>query len=238
MNAQRKSSEEWRDGVLMAVHDLKNYLNCIHGYAYMMEKNGADAGRWREYLRRLVTASRKAGALAEELERPPGADSSLKGRRASFILEDLVEESVAAFESLFWDKGILLERDIPRQLSRVRGDREGLGRVVANLLSNALKFTQPGGKVAVEVRRGDREVRVAVRDTGIGIPEDRKSKIFDKFYQVLPHNHGSKGLGLYIARRIVQAHDGRIAAESGGLGRGSTLWFGLFLDGQELPRPG
>ncbi|HPO87491.1 MAG TPA: ATP-binding protein [Candidatus Hydrogenedentes bacterium] len=99
--------------------------------------------------------------------------------------------------------------------------------VITNLLSNALKFTLTGGAIRINVHKLDTEVEVRVSDTGIGIPEEEFSKIFERFYQVdssLMRKVGGSGIGLNIAKEYVEMHEGRIWVESK-VGEGSTFAF-------------
>jgi two-component system phosphate regulon sensor histidine kinase PhoR len=110
-------------------------------------------------------------------------------------------------------------------LPRIRIDSQRLEQVLVNLIHNAVKFTRPGGEIVLLAEAGIGEVRFAVRDTGIGIPEESVSRIFERFYRVDKSRTGSgTGLGLSIAKHIVEAHKGRIWAESVE-GRGSTFYF-------------
>ncbi len=110
-------------------------------------------------------------------------------------------------------------------LPRIRIDSQRLEQVLVNLIHNAVKFTRPGGEIVLLAEAGIGEVRFAVRDTGIGIPDESVSRIFERFYRVDKSRTGSgTGLGLSIAKHIVEAHKGRIWAESVE-GRGSTFYF-------------
>jgi signal transduction histidine kinase len=99
-------------------------------------------------------------------------------------------------------------------------------QVLANLVGNALKFTPPGGRIVVRAARVGDAVQICVCDTGEGIPDDERKTIFDRFAQGARHDRRGLGLGLYIARRIVEAHRGRIWVEST-VGQGSAFYFEL-----------
>lgn len=112
-------------------------------------------------------------------------------------------------------------------LPKVKIDSQRLEQVLVNLIHNAVKFTKPGGEVVLIAVAGTGEVRFAVRDTGIGIPAEDVSRIFERFYRVDKSRTGSgTGLGLSIAKHIVEAHKGRIWAESAE-GQGSTFYFAI-----------
>jgi signal transduction histidine kinase len=127
------------------------------------------------------------------------------------------------------EKGITLEETLPQDLPPVEADRAKLRRILLNLLSNALKFTQKGGRVEVRAEREDKHVRISVSDTGVGIAPEDVDRLFDKYAQARSRaTRGEKGtgLGLYITRQLVELHGGEIKVESK-LGKGSTFTFTL-----------
>jgi two-component system phosphate regulon sensor histidine kinase PhoR len=123
--------------------------------------------------------------------------------------------------------GLQLHIECADDLPKIPMDIQRLEQVLVNLIHNAVKFTRPGGKILLIAEAGVGEVRFAVRDTGIGIPAEDVSRIFERFYRVDKSRAGSgTGLGLSIAKHIVEAHKGRIWAESIE-GQGSTFFFAL-----------
>jgi two-component system phosphate regulon sensor histidine kinase PhoR len=123
--------------------------------------------------------------------------------------------------------GLTLTLDVPSDVPPVLADSERARQVVTNLVHNAIKFTLPGGTVSISAESAGDQVVVSVRDTGIGIPADDLPRIFERFYKAdRARSGGGTGLGLAIARHIVQAHGGRIWAESVE-GKGSTFYFTL-----------
>jgi signal transduction histidine kinase len=104
-------------------------------------------------------------------------------------------------------------------------DPARITQIPDNLFGNALKFTPPGGRITVEVERVEREIEVSVSDTGCGIPNDAVSRIFEPYWQVQKSRSGM-GLGLFIAKTLVQAHGGRIWVDTT-TGRGTTFYFML-----------
>ena len=121
--------------------------------------------------------------------------------------------------------GLNLRVECPSDLPKVEIDLQRLEQVLVNLIHNAVKFTRPGGEILLVAEAGNREVRFAVQDTGVGIPAEDISRIFERFYRVDKSRTGSgTGLGLSIAKHIVEAHRGRIWVESIE-GQGSTFRF-------------
>ncbi|MBI4732886.1 MAG: PAS domain-containing protein [Chloroflexi bacterium] len=121
--------------------------------------------------------------------------------------------------------GLMLTVEVAADMPEVRGDAARLEQVLVNLIHNALKFTDPGGSVTLTAKNDGPYVRFAIRDTGAGIPEDDLERIFERFYKAdQARSGGGTGLGLSIARHIVEAHGGRIWAESRE-SQGSTFFF-------------
>lgn len=155
----------------------------------------------RVELHRTPTTPRE---LLEPLE-PLGAGA--KERGLAFVAEDLTPPG-----------------------TRVEADRERLGIALTNLVQNALRHTPGGGSVAVRVRERQGRVRFEVSDTGPGIPEEFRERVFDKYFQVPGQSGGGAGLGLYIARELVVAHEGLMGVDSA-VGQGTTFWFELAAAG-------
>ena len=125
------------------------------------------------------------------------------------------------------ETGITLREEIPDDLPPILADRQRLAQVFDNLLGNAIKFSRTGDSVTVRMMREDASVRTEVEDTGIGIPVDKLSHIFDRFYQVdgtTTRRFGGTGLGLAITKQIVEAHGGQVGVESEP-GKGSIFYF-------------
>jgi signal transduction histidine kinase len=137
-------------------------------------------------------------------------------------------------ESFAEAKSHTLDVILPDMSLVVVVDRIKLEMALTNLLYNALKFTPSGGQITLTYRRKPQSVWIIVKDTGVGIPQDQLTRIFDEFHQVEDHmtrRHGGLGLGLSLAKALVEAHGGRIWAESEGLNRGSTFYINLPLRG-------
>jgi len=161
-----------------------------------------------------------------ELANIETGDIALKKEEISFdgIIHDVTDRMQQTVEL----KGSTLTMDVPEDLPVIRGDRDRLTRAFANILINAIKFTSEGRiSVAAQVRDG--ELLTSVSDTGIGIPENAIDKIFDRFYKVDTASSGT-GLGLPMAKEIIEMHGGRIWAESKE-GRGSTFSFTIPVNG-------
>ncbi len=151
-------------------------------------------------------------------------------------VEDVLVRPVERLRPQAERAGLSLSVDLPSGIPMVLADLEQIGRVVTNLVHNAIKFTPEGGEVTVSVAQVGTEVVLAVRDTGVGIPKEDLPRIFERFYKAdRARSGGGTGLGLAIAKHIVQGHGGRIWVESVE-GRGSTFYFSLPLAKETPPR--
>ncbi len=130
----------------------------------------------------------------------------------------------------FSEKGVRLEIDLPPDLPAFPADEDRLYQVLLNLVGNGLQYTPVGGEVRLSARQRGEQVEIEVRDTGIGISPEHLPHLFTRFYRVDKSRSragGGSGIGLTVARHLVEAHGGRIWAESDGPGRGSALFISL-----------
>ncbi len=140
--------------------------------------------------------------------------------------EELVDAALEAQRAAAEERGVRLSRQVALDVESVEVDPERLGLVLGNLVGNGVKHTPAGGEVEVRVSREDGRVRFEVRDTGEGIAQEQQARIFEKFYRAPGAPAGGAGLGLSIAKDIVQAHGGDLGVVSAP-GQGSTFWFTL-----------
>ena len=227
---EAREATQARDEVLSIVsHDLRNPLNTIVMSTDLLLDLGTegrpDGGRAQlEIIRRqaqqmnrmiqdlLDVARLEAGRLPLEEQREDPAS--------------LVADACASARPLAEGKGILLECDVPAGLPRVCADSERILQVFSNLLGNAIRFTPEGGVIHVGAAAADGEVRFEVADSGPGIDPEDAPHLFERFYQARKTQRGGAGLGLSIAKGIVEAHGGRIGVDSAP-GEGSTFYFTL-----------
>jgi len=220
-----------RDEVLAVVsHDLRNPLHAVLLSATILE-DYSDAGEWSDRDLRQVRVIRRAAEqmnglihdLVEVVALETGTPTLHRERIAPTTLYAGVAE---LFQGQGDEKGIVVEVDVEPDLSPVEADRGRLLQVFSNLVGNALKFTPAGGTVTLRAASGEDAVHFSVADTGPGIPEEHLPHVFDRFWRARRGERGGLGLGLAIARGIVEAHGGRIWAEST-VGEGSTFHFTL-----------
>jgi NtrC-family two-component system sensor histidine kinase KinB len=147
-------------------------------------------------------------------------------QRAPVATAGLVEAAVEPLRRQVEARGLTLDVDLPADLPPVSADRAQIDRVLSNLIANAMHATRAGGRIAVSAAMRHDAVAITVRDTGVGIPPEYLSRIFEPFVQVPDGPKGGAGLGLAICRRIVEAHGGQISVQSTP-GHGSAFIFTL-----------
>jgi signal transduction histidine kinase len=219
--------------VAIASHELQTPLTVILGYASFLKQEAT--GATGEQLDIVLRSALRLRSLINDminLRHIETGEAELELEQLS--LNELVTTITAEFASLAEAKKQTISIKLASQLPIVKADRQKLHLVLANLLSNAIKFTPEGGRIQAAVETRGNEVWVSVRDTGIGIPPREQERIFDRFYQVEPsltrHFEGI-GLGLSIAKGMVELHGGRIWVESVE-GMGSSFTFALPLSGR------
>lgn len=225
----RKQAERMKDELVsMASHELRNPLMAIQTSLQIAREDLAKPGLERP-LRMLDLAISNSHKMLDlvnvylDLARLESEGVAL--RRLELGARELVERAVELNQPLGARAGVALHLDAPDG-ARVVGDEDRLAQVLTNLISNAIKFSKPGGVVRVSARRRDGGVRISVSDQGEGIPDEFRDKVFGKFAQAEGHKRGGSGLGLAISKTIVERHGGRIGFDTE-LGRGTTFWFEL-----------
>ncbi len=219
-----------RDFVANASHELRTPLAAIHGFAETLLTNPSlgEADR-RAYLEVIDRHSRRLSTIVADL-----LDlSKSEGREASFELAAVDTTKLSETLLRDWLPRIEEKRlDVSLESERAGiawADPQACEQILSNLLDNAIKYTEPGGKIELRIGGDDRNVRIDVRDSGIGIPERDLARIFERFYRVdkaRSRSAGGTGLGLAIVKHLVQGLGGTIQVESQ-LGRGSTFSFTL-----------
>ncbi len=178
-------------------------------------------------------ADRLTRLISDLLDVAKIESGSMNWRMETLFIEDVIETAVTIMAPLFEDKGLSLNVEFSSIRSPLTGDRDRLTQVVTNILTNSLKFTKAGGAIQIVVRCEAGRVIVGISDTGVGIPETDLESIFEKFRRSDSEDtrgcEGS-GLGLFIARQVIEQHGGRIWASNNGAG--STLTFSLPCSGQ------
>jgi signal transduction histidine kinase len=213
----------------MASHDLRNLLGGIVLSAAILTKRAPHNEEGKQIVietdriqRNAARMNRLIGDLVDVVSIEAGKLAAAPSRGD---LLTLVSEAVDNFQVMASAKGISLESETPKNPQPADFDHDRLLQVLANLITNSIKFTEHGG-ILVRLERVADEFRFSITDTGPGIPADMLEAIFERFRQIAKNDQRGIGLGLYISRSIVQAHGGRIWCESTP-GRGSTFYFTL-----------
>ncbi|HET7009364.1 MAG TPA: HAMP domain-containing sensor histidine kinase, partial [Anaerolineales bacterium] len=176
----------------------------------------------KQYDEQMDTIVRSAMRLKDIIEDMASISHKDEGqsrvRRAPFSMSKLVEDAVSRFRESAAEKQIEIGFDVPPNDSLlVHGDRDKIDVALTNLVRNAVTFTDRGGQIGVKAESEGGFIRVYVVDTGIGIPGGEVERVFERFYQVESHltrKHGGMGLGLSIAKAMIEMHNGQIWCES------------------------
>lgn len=212
-------------------HELRTPLNSIIGFSEILQDKtlGPLNEKQKEYLKDVLGSGRHLLSLINDiLDLSKIAAGKMELSFSSFSLEHLLHESIVIIKERAFKHNIELLMDISAGVGRMTGDHRKIKQIVFNLLSNAAKFTPDGGKIGIRARRIDNGYEVAVWDTGIGIAKEDQEKLFKEFTQLEnPYTKKQQGigLGLALAKKIIELHKGKIWVESEGKDRGSTFKF-------------
>jgi signal transduction histidine kinase len=224
----RESANRAKDEFLAVVsHELRSPLNAILGWSRLLRTSAPDAetmDRGLEIIER--SASSQARLIDDLLDVSRIISGNLRLNTMEVEPGILVAAAVDAALPLAQAKKIQLSSDVNGGVGLVAVDPDRLQQVVANLLSNSIKFTPPGGTIHIRLDRENGAARLAVTDTGRGIPPEFLPRIFDRYQQaagVRDSTQTGLGLGLAIVRHLVEMHGGTVSAASAGDGQGSTF---------------
>lgn len=238
---QAERMSELKDEFLATLsHELRTPLNAILGWAQILQRGVKDEATLRKGL---DTIERNAHAQAQLIEDLLDMSKIISGKvRLEMKSIDPVNFIEAAMETVrpaALVKNIRMEKTLDTDTGPIYGDPNRLQQVMWNLLSNAVKFTPHGGTVQLQMQKHGQAIRIRVSDTGIGISPDFLPYVFDRFRQAdasTTRRYGGLGLGLSIARQLVELQGGSIHVDSAGENKGSTFTIHLpLLD--ELPEP-
>lgn len=232
LNLQLRDEHRRKDEFLaMLAHELRNPLSPLVHSVELLRRAGSDNDRHRRPLEVMERQLQQLTRLVDDLlDVSRVSRGSIELRREPLLLSEVLEDAVDAARPVIEARAHELQcGEVPPGLA-VNADRVRLTQVLVNLLANAAKYTEPGGRITIAVVVDERRVSIVVQDNGIGIPQDMLSRVFDMFTQ-LPAaqsaSPGGLGIGLTLARRLVELHGGRISAYSRGKGLGSTFTVSL-----------
>ena len=237
--ASAEESNRLKDEFLATVsHELRTPLTAILGWSRMLEGDTLD----RDMTARAIeTIKRNAKAQAQIIDDILDVSRIITGNLYLDLhpieLAPVLESAINVVRPTAEAKGIQISANFEPEPAAVPGDANRLQQVFWNLLSNAVKFTPAGGKVSVELRHENQQVEIAVADTGQGITAEFLPYVFERFRQAdstSTRQHGGLGLGLAIARHLVEIHGGTIEAKSAGAGAGAIFTVRLPLVGSAV----
>jgi signal transduction histidine kinase len=229
-----------RDNLLAIVsHDLRNPLGVILMSLSLLLKTPEDEDRRgsRKQLAMIERSARRMTLMIEDLLATASIEAGrLSVDRRLLHLAPLVFEVLETLQPLASRKLLRMTSELPNDIPAVYADSARLQQVLTNLLDNAIKFTPEGGAVTVQAELTGDAVRFGIRDTGPGIAADVLPHLFDRFWQAKRTARMGTGLGLFIAKGIVEAHGGRVWVESRG-GEGSTFFFTIPVASPDVDQP-
>jgi len=216
-------------------HELRTPMNAIIGFSQVLKEQyfGELNEKQAEYIDDILESSKHLLSLINDILDLSKVEAGRTELELSKVgIKGLLENSLIMIKEKALKHNISIDLHIPQELSsfELTADERKLKQIMFNLLSNAAKFTPDGGVIAVEARKKGKELIISVSDTGIGIASEDQERIFEEFYQassgILDKTPGT-GLGLALAKKFVELHEGRIWVESGGIGEGSRFGFTL-----------
>ncbi len=207
-----------------AAHQLRTPLAGIKTQTELALRQ-SQPGETQATLRQLQTATEQATRLVNQLLSLARAEPGAKQERSTELLDigTLARDTTTEWVPRALEGNVDLGFDGPDAAARVHGDAFLLKEMLNNLLDNAIRYTQPGGQVTVRIAPDTRQVTLAVEDTGPGIPERDRERVFERFYRALGSGAEGCGLGLAIVREIAQSHGAQIMLDSGPGGSGTTV---------------
>ena len=222
-------------------HELRTPLNAIVGYVRMMQ---SDLLTGEKRTRAMDTVARNVTSLTQIVEDVLDVSRIISGKLRLDVqpvdLPPVIQNAVETVRPAADAKGVRLVTIVDPRAAPVSGDPERLQQILWNVLSNAVKFTERGGRVQVRLERVNSHVEITVSDTGVGIPAEFLPHVFDRFRQAdagISRTRGGLGLGLAITRHLVELQGGRIFAESDGPGKGATFRIELPLRSASAAAP-
>lgn len=235
-----KEMDKLKNELIQTVsHDLKQPLAVMNGYTELLllhKKFDSTGVNFMEMVRKSIGNMRQ---LIDDLLDMAKIESGIQLNLQPINVKGLIGECIDLLQPSILNKHMQVTMPMPDDLPPVLADRARLQQILINLISNAVKYTPPEGKIKILAEKRDLTLRVAVQDNGLGISPEDQAHIFDRFYRVRRPETDSiegTGLGLAIVKTLVEAHNGRIGLESR-LGEGSTFYITLPLAPVEAGQP-
>lgn len=231
-NKKLKSIDMMKDDFLSNVnHELKTPLVSVEGYSELLSDGtlGELNDRQKKAVDTIIRNAKRLERLINSILYLSIEEAGKMQYTLKYIqIADVIEESVLDMAPHIKRKNLTIKKELSDNLPLIRADEDRMMQVMINLIGNAIKFT-PSGEITIKAYEDDKDLRIEVSDTGIGIPKDQIDNLFNRFYQgdaSTKRKYGGTGLGLHISKHIVEAHHGKIWAESEE-GAGTTIHFTL-----------
>ena len=223
---QVKEANEVKDNFLaLASHELRTPLGIIMGYSQFLKEDTKDEAH--ELANQVLTAARQMRTILDAMTNLTMLKADVMSLDPQRVpIQDVLTFACEGIKEIASTRDQELVFDFPEEPFYVNVDLDKTALAFTNLLNNATLFSPQGSKISVGVKIEDNMVFAWVRDQGTGIPADKLEKIFEEFYQIEPpntRNYGGLGIGLPIARGLIEEQDGRMWAESEGAGKGATF---------------
>jgi signal transduction histidine kinase len=210
--------EKQKQFVADASHELKTPLAIIHANSDALLANEKDTiknqKKWLDYIK--IETQRMTKLINDLLYLAKTEDTSVQTIYATFDISNVVNSAVLSMEAIIFEKGLNLTYEVTPELL-VKGDPEQIKQVILILLDNAIKYTKEQGHIDIYLKKTKRSIEFTIKNTGEGINRKNISRIFDRFYRTDPSRAtetGGYGLGLSVAKAIVDRHNGRILGTS------------------------
>ncbi len=224
---QAEAANRVKDEFLATVsHELRTPLNAMVGWAALLTRHQADEALTRRAASTIERNARAQANIVEDiLDVSRIASGGIRITTRPIQVTPLIQDALESLRLAAKEKAISVEANLENDIV-ILGDIDRVRQIAWNLVSNAIKFTPPGGRVDVMLRRDEGFAEMQVRDNGIGIPADFLPHLFQRFQQADPsmtRERAGLGLGLAIVRHLVELHNGTVEAESGGKDKGTTF---------------
>ncbi|WP_141503261.1 envelope stress sensor histidine kinase HitS [Bacillus wiedmannii] len=213
LNAMEKMRQEFVSNVS---HEIQSPLTSIKGFARALQDDNLSEEKRKHYLTIIETETTRLSKLSQNLLKLTLLEAEeYTPERVAYRLDQQLKQIVLNSEPLWAEKEIELELDLEKV--NVIADQESMSQVWINLIHNSIKFTPSGGTITIQLKEYEKVVEVRIRDSGIGISEEQKQHIFERFYKAdtsRNRTYGGSGLGLAIVKKVLDLHQGEIKVES------------------------
>lgn len=222
---RKKLAQQKTDFIAIASHELRSPLGLILGHATFLREIISE-NSYQNQLDVIIRNAERLKEIVDHLSQVENFDSGTASIRWQHIdVRSILQSVIHSFQAEAEERNLTLISEIPSEASQIYCDPAKLGVAISNIINNALVFSENGKTIKVSLERLPGYVQITVADSGVGIPAEDLHRIFERFYQVEHHltrSHSGMGLGLSVAKAIVESHGGQIWVEST-LGVGSTF---------------